>query len=77
MGIGRDAKVIDYVLSPFSAEELPLWNETVEKAAKAVSDILKSGLARAMNLYNARPAKEAQAEAVQTEGAASELTNNN
>ena len=81
VGIGRDVKVIDYVLSPFSAEELPLWSETVEKAAKAVSDILKSGLARAMNLYNARPAKEAPAETPAAEGqtnsAGSELTNNN
>ena len=81
VGIGRDVKVIDYVLSPFSAEELPLWSETVAKAAEAVSDILKSGLARAMNLYNARPAKEAPAEApaeeVQTSGAVSESTNNN
>jgi len=58
VGIGRNTQVIDYVLSPFTAEELPLWNETVEKAAKAVSDILKSGLARAMNIYNARPRKE-------------------
>ena len=60
IGIGRDARVVDHVLSPFSAEERPVWDQAVEKGAQAVIEILKSGLARAMNIYNARPAQDAE-----------------
>ena len=60
IGIGRDGRVIDHVLSEFSAEEQPIWDEAVEKGAKAVVEILKSGLSRAMNTYNTRPAKVAE-----------------
>lgn len=60
IGIGRDGKVIDHVLSPFTAEELPLWEEAVTKGAAAVTEILKAGLSRAMNHYNTRPRAEAE-----------------
>ena len=68
IGIGRDGRVVDHVLSPFTAEEQPLWDEAVEKGAAAVTEILKAGLSRAMNHYNTRP----RAEAEKTEQARSE-----
>ena len=55
IGIGRDGKVVDHVLSPFTAEEQPLWDEAVLKGSEAVIEILKSGLSREMNHYNTRP----------------------
>ena len=60
IGIGRDGKVVDHVLSAFTAEEQPLWDEAVKKGASAVTDILKSGLARAMNTYNTRSRAEVE-----------------
>ena len=60
IGIGRDGKVIDHVLSAFTAEEQPVWDEAVEKGASAVTEILKAGLSRAMNRYNTRPRTEAE-----------------
>ena len=55
IGIGRDGRVVDHVLSAFTAEEKPVWDEAVAKGAEAVTEILKSGLSRAMNRYNTRP----------------------
>lgn len=55
IGIGRDGRVVDHVLSAFTPEEQPVWNEAVAKGAEAVAEILKSGLSRAMNRYNTRP----------------------
>ena len=63
IGIGRDGRVVDHVLSAFTAEEQPLWDEAVQKGANAVTDILKSGLSRAMNCYNTRPRAEAEKKA--------------
>ena len=60
IGIGREGRVVDHVLSPFTAEEQPLWDEAVEKGAAAVTEILKAGLSRAMNHYNTRPRTEAE-----------------
>ena len=68
IGIGREGRVVDHVLSPFTAEEQPLWDEAVEKGAAAVTEILKAGLSRAMNHYNTRP----RAEVEKTEQARSE-----
>ena len=58
IGIGRDGRVVDHVLSAFTAEEQPLWDEAVNNGAAAVTVILKAGLARAMNQYNTRPRAE-------------------
>ena len=55
IGIGREGRVVDHVLSPFTAEEQPLWDEAVLKGSEAVIEILKSGLSRAMNHWNTRP----------------------
>ncbi|MBR7138774.1 MAG: aminoacyl-tRNA hydrolase [Lentisphaeria bacterium] len=58
IGIGRDGRVIDHVLSAFTADEQPVWDEAVKSGADAVTEILKAGLARAMNHYNTRPRAE-------------------
>jgi PTH1 family peptidyl-tRNA hydrolase len=42
----------DYVLSPFDNEQLPLVEESMEQASEAIEDIIESGKARAMSLYN-------------------------
>ena len=67
IGIGRDGRVVDHVLSAFTAEEQPVWDEAVAKGAEAVTEILKSGLSRDMNRYNTRP--RAQVENSVPEGA--------
>jgi len=45
-------QVVDYVLSSFRAEEQPLLNEAVARAAKAVECAVEQGVTKAMNLYN-------------------------
>ncbi len=55
VGIGRPPQggdVVAYVLSPFSQEEIPLIDRTIDRAAEAVESILSGDLTRAMNLYN-------------------------
>ncbi len=44
--------VVDYVLSPFSKEELEYLNEVVEQAAAAALMIYEEGLEKAMNEFN-------------------------
>jgi PTH1 family peptidyl-tRNA hydrolase len=46
VGIGRPERkeeVVDYVLSPFKEEELPLIEEAVKRAASCVLEILRKG----------------------------------
>lgn len=43
---------VDYVLSPFSAEERPLVEAAVERAAEAALTFVKDGLSAAMNQHN-------------------------
>jgi PTH1 family peptidyl-tRNA hydrolase len=43
----------DYVLSKFTAEELPIIEQTVREAAAAVTVWAREGIQRSMNLYNA------------------------
>jgi PTH1 family peptidyl-tRNA hydrolase len=55
IGVGRppqDMKEVEYVLSPFTAEERPLMEEALATVRDAVSDILGHGLEWAMNRYN-------------------------
>ncbi|HHU69020.1 MAG TPA: aminoacyl-tRNA hydrolase [Thermoanaerobacterales bacterium] len=47
---GIDA--VDYVLSPFSAEEQKIIGEVVKKIAEAVETIIMDGIPAAMNKYN-------------------------
>jgi PTH1 family peptidyl-tRNA hydrolase len=44
---------IDYVLSPFLKEEKHLVEQGLEKAILSVEEIMKSGIEKAMSLYNA------------------------
>jgi PTH1 family peptidyl-tRNA hydrolase len=42
----------DYVLSPFTRDQLPLVKESVERAAEAIEAVIVSGADQAMNTYN-------------------------
>ena len=55
LGIGRppdDRPIEDYVVAPFTAEEVPIAEEVVKRAADAIERALKEDLTKAMNLYN-------------------------
>ncbi len=53
LGLAGDSGLSDYVLSPFLAEEGAEVNEMVERAARAATAWLRSGIDVAMNLANA------------------------
>lgn len=61
VGIGREAsgetddRGIGYVLSPFSAEEQPLVEAALDRAAEAVETILSEGVETAMQRFNGSP----------------------
>ena len=55
MGIGRPPEgcdMVEFVLSPFSADEWPKVEEMLERACLAVEEWVRSGIERAMTLYN-------------------------
>jgi PTH1 family peptidyl-tRNA hydrolase len=55
IGIGRPPGRMDpaaYVLQDFSAEEIPLLEETLERAIAAIEVWLREGVETAMNRYN-------------------------
>lgn len=55
IGIGRPPEgmdAVDYVLQPFSDEEMTQLNEIVDRAADAVVCLFRDGPRRAMELYN-------------------------
>ena len=55
VGIGKpkyDNDMINYVLGAIPEEELKSLNEGIDKAEKAIEEILKSGIDIAMNKYN-------------------------
>jgi peptidyl-tRNA hydrolase, PTH1 family len=57
VGIGRPAvgeDPADFVLSPFSPDQLCLINPTLDRAVEALESFLTEGVAAAMNRYNAR-----------------------
>lgn len=57
IGIGHPAgrmPVVDYVISPFTREERPLIEETVERAAEAIHQWVVSTFDEAMNRFNRR-----------------------
>jgi PTH1 family peptidyl-tRNA hydrolase len=60
IGIGRSpyGDNIDYVLTPFSQEQLPLMADAVEKAAAASLLWAKAGITEAMNQYNKKEQEE-------------------
>lgn len=49
---GRKDDLADYVLKGFSKDEVPVMEESMERAAKAVLEILKKGPDVAMNKFN-------------------------
>lgn len=49
---GRKDDLADYVLKGFSKDEVPIMEESMERAAKAVLEILKKGPDVAMNKFN-------------------------
>jgi PTH1 family peptidyl-tRNA hydrolase len=56
IGIGRPPEGIspvDYVLSPFMTEEKELIKNSLKKTEKAIEEIIKSSVEKAMSLYNA------------------------
>ncbi|HHW15364.1 MAG TPA: aminoacyl-tRNA hydrolase [Firmicutes bacterium] len=66
VGIGREApgeadeRGIGYVLSPFSAEEQPLVEAALDRAAEAVETILSEGVEAAMQRFNGNPPASSQ-----------------
>lgn len=57
IGVGRprpDVRVIDHVLTPFEAEEEPIIDAAVDRAADAVEDFLADGADAAMSRFNGK-----------------------
>ena len=55
VGIGRPPEgmdPVDFVLQSFSTEELDQLNGVIERAAQAVTCLVREGLKRAMDVYN-------------------------
>ena len=55
VGIGRPPEgkdAVDYVLEPFSADEIGRLNEIVDRAAASVDCLLRNGAERAMEVFN-------------------------
>ena len=66
IGIGRPPvgeDPADYVLSPFSAEEWPQMEQTLDRAADAVVCLVEDGAEAAMNRFNVRDEKAQEGEA--------------
>lgn len=56
IGIGKEnveVSHIDYVLSPFLPEEIPLIEESLKRAILAIEEVIRSGVEKAMSIYNA------------------------
>ena len=58
MGVGapkhEDYDLADFVLGRFTKDEIPVMEEAIIKASKAVNEIIKNGAQSAMNKYNSR-----------------------
>lgn len=58
IGVGApkhsDYDLKDFVLGRFTKDEIPVLEEAIIKASKAVEEIIKSGIDRAMNKYNSK-----------------------
>ena len=55
IGIGSpkgDTDLVEYVIGAIEEEQIPLLEKGIEKASKAVVEILKNGIDIAMNKYN-------------------------
>ena len=58
MGVGapkhEDYDLADFVLGRFTKDELPVMEDAIVKAEKAVAEIIKNGVQSAMNKYNGK-----------------------
>ena len=58
MGVGapkhEDYDLADFVLGRFTKEEIPVMEDAIFKAEKAVAEIIKNGVQSAMNKYNGK-----------------------
>ena len=58
MGVGapehKDYDLADFVLGRFTKDEIPVMEDAIIKASKAVNEIIKNGPQSAMNKYNSR-----------------------
>ncbi len=58
IGVGspehEDYELADYVLGRFTRDEIPLLEDTIKKADKAVREIISAGVGSAMNKYNGK-----------------------
>ena len=64
IGIGTPrGSVIDYVISPFYDDELPILGQAFIRGAEAALCWAEQGISAAMNIYNRAPKPEPEAEA--------------
>ena len=58
MGVGaprhEDYDLADFVLGRFTKDEIPVMEDAIQRASKAVEEIIKNGAQSAMNRYNGR-----------------------
>lgn len=58
MGVGaprhEDYDLADFVLGRFTKDEIPVMENAIQRASKAVEEIIKNGAQSAMNRYNGR-----------------------
>lgn len=52
LGNQKEMNLRDYVLFPFSKDEIPVIKDSIELASDAVKMFLKEGVDKAMNIYN-------------------------
>jgi peptidyl-tRNA hydrolase, PTH1 family len=55
IGAAPSEGAVDYVLSRFFEEEIPVMKKTIERAADAVKCAIDKGVLSAMNLFNKNP----------------------
>lgn len=58
IGMPESGDMVEYVLSRFHADELPVVEEELQRAAAAVMTVLREGVEPAMNRFNARPRQD-------------------
>lgn len=46
--------MVNHVLGRFSKEQIPVMEDAIIRASKAIEEIIKNGVPSAMNLYNGR-----------------------
>ena len=55
IGVGApEHDMVNHVLGRFSKEQIPVMEDAIIRASKAIEEIIKNGVPSAMNLYNGR-----------------------